>query len=130
MKGNICKHFMYGYCKLQEHCPKQHIDVLCPSYRECDDNGCVLRHPNACKYFARYKKCKFVECAYSHETDENGLKIKVIEDTNIELKYQIEDLKKTYKEKLDMYMLKLKPIQNKSPAFTVQLKILWKDLMS
>ena len=92
---------MYGYCKLREHCPKQHVDVVCPTYRECNDNGCVLRHPNTCKYFARYKKCKFVTCAYSHEKEEHDVKIEVIEKDNMVLKHEIEELKIANKKKLE-----------------------------
>ena len=92
---------MYGYCKLREHCPKQHIDTVCPISRECNNNGCVLRHPNTCKYFARNKKCKFVECAYSHEKDDKDLKIEIIENTSLTFKHDIEELNKANKEKLD-----------------------------
>ena len=89
---------MYGYCKLREHCPKQHVDVVCPTYRECNDNGCVLRRANPCKYFARYKKCRFVACAYSHEKEEHDLKIEVIEKDSDALKQEIEEFKIANKE--------------------------------
>ena len=99
MERNICKHFMYGYCKLKDHCPKQHIDVMCPTYRECDDNGYVLRHPKMCKYFAQNKKCKFERCAYSHDKDGNDLEIEIIENQVSALKKEVDKLKKVNKEK-------------------------------
>ena len=58
---------MYGYCKFQNHFPEQRIDVKCPNYKDCDDNGCVKRHPKTCKNFERNGKCRFKKCAYSHE---------------------------------------------------------------
>ena len=70
---------MYGYCKLKQHCPKQHVDVLFPNHRECDNNGCVERHPNACKYFPQTNKCRFKKCAYSHDKEGNDLIIETIE---------------------------------------------------
>ena len=101
MKGNICKHFMYGYCKMKVHCPKQHINVMCPTYKECNDNGCVLRHPKSCKYFAKNKKCIFESCAYSHDKDGNDLEIELIENQVSDLKYEVQELKKVNKVKLD-----------------------------
>ena len=94
MEGNICKHFMYGYCKLKDHCPKQHINVICPTYRDCDDNGYVLRHPKSCKYFAKNKKCIFKRCAYAHDKEGNILEIEIIENQISALKYEFEELKK------------------------------------
>ena len=101
MERNICKHFMYGYCKLKDHCPKQHIDVICPTFRECDDNGCVLRHPKRCKYFAQNKICKFERCAYSHDKDGKTLEIEGIVNEVSALKKDVVKLKKINKEKIN-----------------------------
>ena len=96
MEVQICKHFMYGYCKLKQHCPKQHVDVICPNYRECDNNGCVKRHPNPCKYFDKYKKCRIEKCAYSHDKEGNDLIIENMENHLSDLKHEVEEIKKSH----------------------------------
>ena len=101
MVRNICTHFMYGYCKLKYHCPKEHIDVICLNYKECDDNGCVNRHPKPCKYFVKNGKCRFDNCAYSHDKDGNNLKIEILENHVSALKYEIEKLTKRNQENED-----------------------------
>ena len=60
MEGLIFSHFMYGYCKFQDYCPKQHINVICPDDKDCDNNGCVKHHPKTCKYFEKNRKCVFL----------------------------------------------------------------------
>ena len=117
MQVQICKHFMYGYCKLRQHCPKQHVDVICPNYREFDDNGCVNRHPNTCKYFAKNKMCRFEKCAYSHDKDGNYLIIESIKNEVATLKHEVEDMKKNNKVNLIMFVLKLEPTPNYWPNF-------------
>ena len=102
MEVQICKHFMYGYCKLKQHCPKQHVDVICPNYRECDNNGCVKRHPNPCKYFDKYKKCRIEKCAYSHDKEGNDLIIENMENQLSALKHEVEEMNKSNKQKLDL----------------------------
>ena len=101
MERNICKHFMYGYCKLKHKCPKEHIDILCQNYRECDNNGCVKRHPKTCRYFARNRRCRYERCAYSHDEDGIDFKIETAENEISALRDDIKELKKTNKEKLD-----------------------------
>ena len=76
---NTCSHFMYGYCKFQEHCPKQHLNVVCEENPTCDNNGCVKRHPKLCEFFARNNKCKFKKCDYMHVKNEHLLKTEVLE---------------------------------------------------
>ena len=49
----------------------------------------IMHHANTCKYFERYKKCRFVACAYLHEKEEDDLKIEVIEKDNNALKQEI-----------------------------------------
>ena len=80
---------------------KKHIDEVCPIYRECDDNGCVKRHPKQCKYYAKNKKCIFQKCAYSHDKEGNDLEIEIIEKQVSALKHEVEELKEANKEKLD-----------------------------
>ena len=101
MEQNICTHFMYGYCKLKYHCLKEHIDVICTNYKECDDNGCVNRHPKACKFFEKNGKCKFNNCAYSHDKEGNYLKIDILENQVAVLKCEVEKLIKRNQEILD-----------------------------
>ena len=74
---------------------------MCPNYRECNNNGCVKRHPKTCKYFARNSRCKFERCAYSHEKGGIELKIEIVEDEISSLKDDIKELKETNKEMLD-----------------------------
>ena len=45
-----------------------------------------MHHTNTRKYVARYKKCRFVACAYSHEKEEDDLNIEVIQKDNNPLK--------------------------------------------
>ena len=92
MAKNICSHFMYGFCKFQKHCPKQHIEVICPNYKYCDNNGCIKRHPKKCKYYERNGNCRFENCAYSHEKEGNNLKIEVLSNQVAVLKHEIEKL--------------------------------------
>ena len=67
---------------------------MCPTYRECDDNGCVLRQPKRCKYFAQDKMCKFERCAYSHDKDVKTLEIERIENEVSALKKDVVELRK------------------------------------
>ena len=102
MERNICTHFMYGYCKLKYQCPKEHIDVICPNYKECEDNGCVNRHPKTCKYFEKNGMCRFEKCAYSHDKEGNNLKIEILENKVSALKLEIESLTKRNQEIQDV----------------------------
>ena len=72
---------------------------MCTNYRECDNNGCVKRHPKICRYFEN-KRCKLERCAYSHEKEGFDLKIETTENHISALQDEIE-LKETNKEKLD-----------------------------
>ena len=94
MVRNICTHFMYGYYKLKYHCPKEHIDVICHNYKECENIGCVNHRPKHCKYFEKNVMCRFDKCAYSHDKDGYNLKIKLLENHVSALKCEIEKLTK------------------------------------
>ena len=65
-----------------------------PNFKDCDDNGCVKRHPKTCKNFERNGKCRFKKCAYSHDKEGNNLKIEILENQVVVLKQEIEDIKK------------------------------------
>ena len=86
---------MYGYCKFQEHCQKEHIDIICSENTKCENNGCVKRHPKPCKYFTRYNKCKFDKCAYLHVKEGNIIKIEDLEKQVSALTQEMVELKKT-----------------------------------
>ena len=44
MEVIICIRFKYGYCKLKEHCQKQHINIMCSDIEHCVNKDCVMRH--------------------------------------------------------------------------------------
>ena len=92
---------MYGFCKFQKHCPKQHIEVICPNYKYCDNNGCVKRHRKKFKYYERNGNYRFENCAYSHEKEGNNLKIEVLSNQVAVLKLEIEEIIKTSNDKLE-----------------------------
>ena len=97
MEDVICSHFKHGYCKYREHCPKQHINVMCPNLPDCDSEFCYKRHPKTYKFFARNIKGRFVNCPYSHEQSKNP-KLEHLEEQVSELKQEVEELKKTTKD--------------------------------
>ena len=93
----ICNRFRFGYCKLKDHCQKQHINIMCTNIDQCVDKGCVMRHPKPCKYFER-NSCKFDNCAYSHRKYGRDLKIEHLENQVIDLKCEVKELNKNNKE--------------------------------
>ena len=94
MDDIICSHFRYGYCKFQQHCQKQHVNVVCPDIPNCNNDLCFKRHPKACKNYAKYNKCRFQQFAYSHEKNEHQSKVEKLEKEVNELKLEVEELKK------------------------------------
>ena len=94
MDDIICSHFRYGYCKFQQHCQKQHFNVVCPDIPNCNNDLCFKRHPKACKNYAKYNKCRFQQCAYSHEKNEHQSKVEKLEKEVNELTLEVEELKK------------------------------------
>ena len=113
MEGPICSHYMYGYCKFKNHCPKQHVNIICPKNQDCEDNGCIYHHPKACRYFEKNSRCKFDDCAYSHVKEGNTLKIEILENQVTALKHEIEEIKKICQEKLDHVAERLQIIEQK-----------------
>ena len=79
----VCNWNKYGYCRHRDNCRKQHINESCES-SSCDVKSCLLRHPMECKFFNRYRRCKFNPCKFLHidNPDINQLseKLKTIEE--------------------------------------------------
>ena len=87
---------------------------MCPNLPNCDSELCYKRHPKTCKFFARNVKCRFVNCAYSHEKRKNP-KVEYLEKQVSELKHEVEELKKTNKDisiTLGEVVEKMKVIEN------------------
>ena len=62
----ICSYFKFGFCKHGNFCRRRHINEKCES-PGCDGIKCNKRHPQFCKYFGKYRRCKFGEyCAFDH----------------------------------------------------------------
>ena len=107
MEGQICGHFMYGYCKFKEHCVKKHVKGECKALSFCTLKVCLKRHPKVCMGFSMENFCKLgAQCAYKHltndstqvqkqlgtsdiEESQNNLKIQLLEDELKVLKSQI-----------------------------------------
>ena len=104
---NVCQFNKFGYCKYKEGCMKLHIDENCDN--SCDNLNCVRRHPKECKYYRKYKRCKFDPCRYLHKENnideilkakENiDLKIKKIEDKIAEINDKIVTFENSYAER-------------------------------
>jgi len=63
---SVCTHYKFGHCKYGNQCRNRHIQLKCEN-KECDLKQCDKRHPNECKYFRDYKRCKFGNyCSYEH----------------------------------------------------------------
>ena len=92
--NQVCRYYQTGYCKHRSHCQQRHIDEICPNKRECKEIMCGKRHQKICRYFAKQSKCRFERCAYSHEKDESTIKIEFLERKIVELKCDIDELKK------------------------------------
>ena len=99
---NVCSFNKYGYCKYREICRNHHINELCVDF-SCDDSNCALRHPIPCKYFRKYKKCKFNPCAFKHVDDKSD--IEKLKNENQSLLGKIEkidaDLKLLYNKEIE-----------------------------
>ena len=85
----VCQFNKYGFCKFKERCLKLHIDDNCAD-SSCDRSSCIRRHPKECRYYRKYRRCKYDPCKYLHseniidkilETKESiDLKLKLIDD--------------------------------------------------
>ena len=66
----VCFFHNYGFCKYRETCRKIHYKETC-GVKFCETPGCAKRHPQNCKYFTIYNRCKFgTFCSYAHVTTE------------------------------------------------------------
>ena len=64
---NVCQRNKYGFCKFRQVCRKQHITEKCENLN-CEIENCLQRHPQECRYFRSYGRCKFSEfCFYEHK---------------------------------------------------------------
>ena len=43
--------------------------------KACDILNCKLRHPVNCKFYKKYKRCKFDPCSYKHSDNDDDLEI-------------------------------------------------------
>ena len=80
-KGNVCRHYKVGYCKLSIECRHKHIK------NECKVNDCnkkrIKRHIRICRYGARCKKIG--DCELKHvEKEQNIENNKRVEKNNTE----------------------------------------------
>ena len=106
----ICKFHKFGYCKFGLTCHKQHVTKVCES-EACGISNCTSRHPSYCKYFERYKRCKFGEyCSFLHmensDTKVKDDKVKLLENDTHNLKDRVNTL-------ANILNLKEKDIENK-----------------
>ena len=62
---NVCQFNKFGYCKHREHCRNLHVNEVCES-SSCDIKSCLQRHPFECKYYNRFRRCKFDPCKFLH----------------------------------------------------------------
>ena len=80
---------------------------ICPTSM-CNNMSCLLRHPNVCKFFTKFRRCKFGEsCAYLHGPD--------IETGNArisELEQEIQIVKAKISE-IETLLLKLENIEDR-----------------
>ena len=67
----ICLFNKFGYCKFRERCRKHHINEICIQ-NTCEILSCSQRHPKICKFFRKYRRCKFSPCAFKHEIELPG----------------------------------------------------------
>ena len=109
MKQNVCRYNKYGYCKFCEKCKFKHNNVKCVD-KSCDVFSCEKRHPVACKYFRDFQKCRFPNCASSHDiyTNEKDMsdKLKLVENKSKEYDQKTSD--KKYETKLEALKKKFK----------------------
>ena len=63
---NVCVNFKYGYCKFGLRCRQRHVNIKC-DIQECDSRNCERRHPYECRFYRKFKRCKFGDyCMYDH----------------------------------------------------------------
>ena len=91
----ICRHNQNGYCKHGHQCKRKHVDIMCPKYKNCCENTCVLRHLKTCKHFFMYQDCRFKNCAYFHDKAKSMADLEKLEKDVSELKAEVHEMKET-----------------------------------
>ena len=67
MNQTVCRHNKYGHCKYGDKCHFRHVHVICVN-EKCSDFECENRHPVVCNYYRNFKRCKYSNCSYKHES--------------------------------------------------------------
>ena len=121
MDGQIvCKFFQFGHCKFADKCRKRHIREICQE--ECRDENCQLRHPKHCRFFVKYKRCKFGDfCSYKHRESSPEFEYSEIQKELISLKSKIECFEKLIEEK-DSEIKVIKEKAQNMETLVIQLK--------
>ena len=91
---NVCLFFKYGFCKYRETCRQVHYKEICDVVH-CESLNCAKWHPKDCRYFSKFKRCKFGSfCLFSHEHTDvlNQTKDKDLEVKTNTLENHIEKL--------------------------------------
>ena len=88
---NVCSFFKYGFCKHGDFCRNYHEKRICEN-KSCNIFICSFRHPRNCRFFEKYKRCKFYPCAYKHE--DNDTHIKTLKEENNAISQKLEKLSK------------------------------------
>ena len=91
---SVCQFNKFGFCKFRRTCFRNHGETKCEN-AACKINECPFRHPQACRYFALYKNCKFETfCKFNHE------KLKDVKDEQIKnIKKELDELRIEIEEK-------------------------------
>ena len=67
----VCRFNKFGFCKFKETCRNHHIKELCED-SSCDILSCDYRHPQVCKFYRDFGRCKYSEyCFYAHVDKED-----------------------------------------------------------
>ena len=120
----ICSYFEFGYCKHGNFCRKRHINEKC-EIKGCDGNQCNKRHPQVCKYFREYSRCKFGQyCAFDHviRTDPVLKELEEVKNKLIEIEKEIETKNLKIVElllKVENSVKNLKSLPNINPTLPV-----------
>ena len=98
--GNICLWHQFGHCRFGLRCKNRHVVEVCST--EGCQGVCRLRHPQTCRYFLIFGRCKFGPgCSFQHsekekcssEKESTDEKIKVLEARIEELESKLSLLK-------------------------------------
>ena len=71
---DILNYHKYRHCKFSETCRKFHSKENCEKNNDCETFKCLKRHPRSCRYFEKFRRCKFgdfvfllgVRCQLTH----------------------------------------------------------------